>query len=64
MIIRITLYSFIYFLIVFWKYLFIYLAALGPSCSNGIFIAACGLFSCGMRDPVPWAGIESGPPEL
>ena len=43
----------LFYLFIF-KYLFIYLF---------IYLAALGL-SCGMRDLVPWPGIESGPPAL
>ena len=34
-------------------YLFIWL--------HRVLVAACGIFSWGMRDPVPWPGIEPGP---
>ena len=33
-----------------------------PSLIN--LIGCCGLFSCSMRDLVPWPGIKPGPPEL
>ena len=44
--------------------LFIYLAVLGLSWHSGIFILACGIFSCSMQDLIPWPGIEPGPPAL
>ena len=41
----------------FLKYLFIYLAAPGLSCSMQTL-------SCSIWDLVPWPGIEPGPPAL
>lgn len=48
------------------KKLFTYLAALGLSCSARIFCLCCGMqvFSCSMRELVPWPGIETRPPTL
>ena len=47
---------------VFFKniYLFIYLFWLRQAlvAAHGISVATCGIFSCGMRDLVPWPGIE------
>ena len=41
---------------------FIYLAALDLNCSTGdLFVPACGIFSCGRWDLVPWLGFKSGP---
>ena len=48
-----------------------YLSTLGSNCSSQdlqFSLGACGIFSqsmqtlsCGMRDPVPWPGIQPGP---
>ena len=49
------------------KEIFIYLAASGLSCSTQdlccltFLVVECRIFSCGMRDLVPWPGIEFGP---
>ena len=32
--------------------------------ARGVFVATCGIFSCGIWDLVPWPGIEPGPPAL
>ena len=45
--------SFFFFLNI---YLFIWLLL--------VLVVACGIFSCGMWDLVPWPGIEPGPPAL
>ena len=45
------------------KYLFI-LLCLVLVAAPGIFVVACGIFSCGMWDQVLWQGIEPGPPAL
>ena len=37
----------------FFQYLFIWL--------RRVLVVACRIFSCGMWDLVPWAGMESGP---
>ena len=44
-------------LLLFFTYLFIYLASPGLSCGMRTL-------SCGMRDLVPWPGIKPGPPAL
>ena len=44
-----------HFLLIFFKKVFIYLAALGPS-------VACGIFSCIMWDLVPEPRLEPRPP--
>ncbi|XP_028355588.2 GATOR complex protein NPRL3-like isoform X1 [Physeter macrocephalus] len=36
----------------------------GATAPSGIFVAVCRIFSCGMRDIVPWPGIEPSPPAL
>ena len=46
-----------FFSLLFWKYLFIYLAAPGLSCGTRDLC-------CHVRDLVPWPGIEPGPPAL
>ena len=44
---------------------FIYFAALGlTACGVLILVAACGVFSCGMRDLVPQPRITPGPPAM
>ena len=30
----------------------------------GSLVEACGIFSCGIQDLVPWPGIEPGPPAM
>ena len=67
---------FIYLSIYLFIYLFIYLALLGLSCGTQdifscsmwdlfFFFSCCmWILSCGMRDLVPWPGIESSPPVL
>ena len=49
---------------VYFVYFFklIYLAALDLNCGTGdLFVPACGIFSCGRWDLVPWLGFKSGP---
>ena len=60
-------------------FFFIYLAVSGLSCGTwdircrlrdpccgtwDLLVAACGIFSCGMGNLVPWPGVEPGPPAL
>ena len=45
-------------------YLFIYLAVSGLSCGMQDLQLLHMNSSCGMEDPVPWLGIEPGPPAL
>ena len=47
------------------NYLFIWLCqVLVAACVISVFTEACGFFSCGMWDLVPWPGIELRPPAL
>jgi len=45
------------------NYLFT-LAMPGLICGIQIFISACGMFSCGVWDLVPWPEMQPGPPAL
>ena len=61
-------------LIILFIYLFIYLSTylylsiwlcwVLVAAARGVFVAAGGIFSCGMWDLVPSPGIEPGPPAL
>ena len=44
-------------------YLFIWLCQV-LVVAQGIFVALCRIFSCGMWDLVPWPGMEPRPPAL